>query len=158
VSFNKSNAQEPSYREPTGTNNWYVELGGAAFVYSLNYEKVLYKKNSFGWTGRVGFAVGYKSGYFLNQVWIDGGAVYAPFSSSVLLGSRKRKEKIELGLGFTLVAQNGSQETVPTAVIGIKVIETNKICFRIGYTPFIRDGDYYNWFGVSIGRNFSIGK
>jgi hypothetical protein len=36
------------------------------------------------------------------------------------------------------------------------VIETNKVCFRMSYTPFIRDGKYESWFGVSIGRNFSM--
>lgn len=151
-------AQEPNYREPTGTNNWYIELGGAAFAYSLNYEKILYRKNKIGWTGRVGFAVGYKDGYILNQFLMDAGAVYAPFSTSFLLGSRDRKERLELGLGFTLIAHNGQQETVPTGVLGIKVIETNKVCFRVGYTPYLRNGVYYNWFGVSIGRNFSMGK
>ena len=76
---------------------------------------------------------------------------------SFLLGSRERKEKIELGIGFTLINKSvNEREIVPTAVIGFRVIETNKVCFRMSYTPFIRDGKYESWFGVSIGRNFSM--
>jgi hypothetical protein len=81
----------------------------------------------------------------------------APFHTSVLYGPYK--EKLELGLGFTLVGQGTtSQEVVPTALFGFRVVETNKVCFRVNYAPFIREGKYYDWFGVSIGRNFSAGK
>ncbi|TAE88800.1 MAG: hypothetical protein EAY81_02725 [Bacteroidetes bacterium] len=150
-------AQEKAYREPTGTNNWYVELGGAALLYSLNYEKILYKSTNLGFVGRVGVAYGFSDGWFLNTVKLDNGAVYAPFTTSLLLGNRERKEKLELGFGFTLINTGiTSREIIPTAVLGFRVIETNKVCFRISYTPFIRNNDYQGWFGVSIGRNFSV--
>ena len=150
-------AQEKPYREPDGLNNWYVELGGAAFLYSLNYEKILYKSTSLGWVGRVGVAYSFTDGRLLNKIDMDKGAVLSPFTTSVLLGSRERKEKIELGIGFTLINISANErEIVPTAAIGFRVIETNKVCFRMSYTPFIRDGKYESWFGVSIGRNFSV--
>lgn len=150
-------AQEKPYREPTGLNNWYVELGGAAFLYSLNYEKILYRSTKLGWVGRVGVAYSFTDGWLLNKIEMDKGAVLAPFTTSVLLGSRERKEKIELGVGFTLVNKSATErEVVPTAAIGFRVIETNKVCFRMTYTPIIRGGKYENWFGVSIGRNFSV--
>lgn len=150
-------AQEKPYREPDGLNNWYVELGGAAFLYSLNYEKILYKSTSLGWVGRVGVAYSFSDGRLLNKIDMDKGAVLAPFTTSFLLGNRERKEKIELGIGFTLINKSvNEREIVPTAVIGFRVIETNKVCFRMSYTPFIRDGKYESWFGVSIGRNFSM--
>jgi hypothetical protein len=150
-------AQEKPYREPDGLNNWYVELGGAAFLYSLNYEKILYKSTSLGWVGRVGVAYSFSDGRLLNKIDMDKEAVLAPFTTSFLLGSRERKEKIELGIGFTLINKSvNEREIVPTAVVGFRVIETNKVCFRMSYTPFIRDGKYESWFGVSIGRNFSM--
>jgi hypothetical protein len=125
--------------------------------YSGNYEKVLIKTERWGWVGRVG--LGYNPGdyTFLNKIELDGGTFLAPFHTSVLYGPNK--EKIELGVGFTMVAQSISdREIVPTAVLGFRVVETNKICFRVNYAPFIRDGQYTDWFGVSIGRNFSTGK
>lgn len=150
-------AQEKAYREPTGTNNWYIELGGNALLYSLNYEKYLYKSTASSIVGRVGFAYGFADGYFLNVVELHKGAVYAPFNAAFLLGSRERKEKIEIGAGFTLVNKSATErEIIPTATIGFRVIETNKVCFRIGYVPIIRNGVYYNWVGVSFGRNFSL--
>lgn len=145
--------------EPKGLSNWYVELGGAAFVYSLNYEQVLYRSTMLGWVGRIGASYSFTDGWFLNKVELDKGAVLAPFTTSILLGSRERKEKLEIGAGVTLINKDANnREIVPTAVLGFRVIETNKVCFRVSYTPFIRDGEYESWFGVSIGRNFSIGK
>jgi hypothetical protein len=153
------NAQEKPYREPDGLSNWYVELGGAAGLYSLNFEQTLYRKNKFGWVGRIGFSYDFSTGYFLRKLEMQEGAVRAPFHTAILLGDKLRKEKIELGLGVTLISNpSGTTEYIPTAAIGFRVIETNKVCFRVLYTPFIRDLKYENWFGVSIGRNFAIGK
>jgi hypothetical protein len=152
-------AQERTYVEPKGLSNWYIELGGAAFVYSLNYEQVLYRSAMVGWVGRIGASYSFADGWFLNKVYLDKGAVMAPFTTSVLIGSRERKEKLEVGAGVTLINKDvNNREIVPTAVFGFRVVETNKVCFRVSYTPFIRDGKYESWFGVSIGRNFSIGR
>jgi hypothetical protein len=154
-SFTTSGQGEKPYREPDGLNNWYVELGGAALFYSLNYEKILVRENGVGWVGRVGagyFPVSYR---FLNRVYLDQNTFMAPFTTSVLLG--KRKEKIEVGAGFTLLSRNfNEREFVPSGVLGFRVLEMNNVCFRISYTPFIRGGTYNHWMGVSIGRNFNF--
>jgi hypothetical protein len=158
VLFIQTKAQEKPYREPTGLNNWYIELGGSGFFYSGNYEKVLVKSSHWGWVGRVG--VGYNPGNYtmLNKVYLDGGTMMAPFHTSVLFGPNK--EKLEAGIGFTMLAKGftGDREVVPTAVFGFRVVEINKVCFRATWTPFIRNGEFVSWFGVSIGRNFSTGK
>ncbi len=147
--------EEKPYVEPNGLNNWYVELGGAAMFYSLNYEKVLYKGEKTGFVGRVGVGYNPFDYKFLNKVYLDANTVMAPFTASFLYGGGK--EKLEIGGGFTLLAKSvAEREIVPTAVFGFRVIETNKVCFRISYTPFIRDGNYVSWFGVSLGRNFSF--
>jgi hypothetical protein len=156
--FIRANAQEKPYKEPTGLNNWYIELGGSGLFYSGNYEKVLLKSDRWGWVGRVG--LGYTPGDYtmLNKVSLDGGTAMAPFHTAVLFGPNK--EKLEAGVGFTMLAKgfSGNREVVPTAVLGFRVVEINKVCFRVNWTPFIRNGEFVSWFGVSIGRNFSTGK
>jgi len=146
---------EKPYVEPDGLNNWYIELGGASMFYSLNYEKVLYKGERTGVVGRVGIGYNPFDYTFLNKVYLDRNTTMAPFTGSFLYG--RGKEKFEFGAGFTLLAKNiTDREIVPTAILGFRVIEMNKVCFRISYTPFIRDGNYVSWFGVSLGRNFSF--
>ena len=157
VLFIQVHAQEKPYKEPTGLNNWYLELGGSALFYSVNYEKILIKTERWGWVGRVG--LGYNPGNYtlLNKITLDGGTLMAPFHSSVLYGPNK--EKLELGVGFTLLAKGTTErEIVPTAVFGFRVVETNKACFRATWTPFIRNGEFVSWVGFSLGRNFSTGK
>ncbi|MCU0423528.1 MAG: hypothetical protein MUC81_12025 [Bacteroidia bacterium] len=150
-------AQEKPYREPTGLNNWYVELGGAALLYSINYERILYKSSSLGWTGRLGMSYGFAAGRFLNSIDLNRNSVISPFTTSLLLGSSDRKEKLEIGGGFTLITKSPTeQEIAYSGILGFRVIETNKVCFRISYTPIIREGKFQNWFGVSIGKNFAL--
>jgi hypothetical protein len=149
--------QEKEGPAPTGLNNWYIEIAGSGLFYSANYEKVLVKTERWGWVGSVG--LGYNPGLYtmLNKVTLDAGTFMAPFHTAALYGPNK--EKIEMGLGFTMLAKDfSSSEIVPTGVIGFRVVETNKVCFRAVYTPFIRDGKFESWFGVSLGRNFSTGK
>jgi hypothetical protein len=146
---------EKPYVEPNGLNNWYVELGGAAMFYSLNYEKVLTKAERTAWVGRVGIGYNPLDYTFLNKVYLDRNTAMAPFTSSFLFG--RGKEKFEVGAGFTMLAKDiNNREVVPTGILGFRVIETNKVCFRISYTPFIRDGKYVDWWGVSLGRNFNF--
>lgn len=155
--FSASAQNEEDYKKPSGLNNWYLELGGSALFYSLNYEKILIKDDRWGWIGRIGLGYNPKENTFLNKVTLADNTIMAPFHSSVLYGPNK--EKLELGFGFTLLAQGvDSREIVPTAVLGFRVIETNKVCFRAAWTPFIRNGEFVSWFGVSLGRNFSLGK
>lgn len=148
-------AVEKPYREPQGLNNWYVELAGSGLFYSLNYEKVLTKSTQWGWVGRVGLGYNPADYTLLNKVTLEKNTFMFPFTSSVLYG--ERKEKLEFGLGFTLLATGiNNREVVPTGVFGFRVVETNKVCFRVTYTPMIRDGQYISWFGVSLGKNFDF--
>lgn len=154
----KVDAQEKEDSRPaTGLNNWYIEIGGSGLFYSGNYEKVLIRTERWGWVGSVG--LGYNPNVYtmLNKVTLEGGTFMAPFHSAALYGPNK--EKVEMGLGFTILAKSATEsEVVPSAVLGFRVVETNKVCFRVTYTPFIRNGEFVSWFGVSLGRNFSTGK
>ncbi|MFA6260747.1 MAG: hypothetical protein WC760_04720 [Bacteroidia bacterium] len=151
-------AQERPYQEPTGLNNWYVEAAGAGYLYSLNYEKILYRSTKWGWVGRVGIGYTPMDIAMLNILFLDAKTFMIPFTTSMLYGSRERKEKLEFGGGFTLLAKGiDDRETAYTGVIGFRVIETNKVCFRASYTPIITaNGTWFNWFGVSLGMNFSL--
>lgn len=146
--------QDKPYREPKGTNNWFVELGGSGLFYSFNYEKFLATNNNIGWIGRIGAAYNPVDYLLLNKVDLKGGTVLVPFTTSIIWG--ERKERLELGGGFTLAAQGISErETIYTAIFGFRIIEMNKVYFRVSYTPLIRNSTYIHWFGVSLGRNFS---
>lgn len=151
-------AQEKPYREPTGLNNWYVEIGGAGYFYSLNYEKILYRSEHWGWTGRVGIGYNPSDIEVLQTLYLDGKTFMIPFTTAALYGSSERKEKLEFGGGFTLLAKGANEREVAyTAVLGFRVIETNRVCFRACYTPIITpQGEFINWAGVSLGMNFGL--
>jgi hypothetical protein len=143
------------YVEPTGTSNWFLELGGAALLWSANYEKYLYRNynRSVTWTGRIGFGYCPIEYRLLNSVYLDKNSVAMPFTTSIVLG--KGKEKLEFGAGYTLATKNFiEREVFPTIIAGFRVIDNNKVLLKIAYTPHFRDEKLVNWMGVSLGRNF----
>ncbi len=147
-------------------NNWYVELGGSAILYSVNYEKYLYRNQgeNITWLGRIG--AGFNPIDFpdyhmlLNKVVLNKNSFTFPFTSTILIGSGK--EKLEVGGGFTLLTRHffnrdiAEREVIPNIVLGFRVMESNSVCFRISYIPLIRNGDVIHWMGVSIGKNFNF--
>ena len=85
--------------------------------------------------------------------YLEKNSVAMPFTTSLVLG--KRKEKLEIGAGYTLATKNFlEREVFPTAALGFRVIDNNGTLLRIVYTPHYRDDKVINWFGVSLGRNF----
>jgi len=154
---NVAQAQEPNYNAPSGLNNWFVELGGPAQFYSLNYEKFLYRtyNERYTWTAHVGFGYSPFNFDILNTVFIPRNTFMAPFSTTILQGAGK--EKLEFGGGFTLFTKDfANNEIVPHAIIGLRVMESNKVCFRLNYVPFLQAGSITHWVGISLGRNFSF--
>ena len=153
-------AQDEKYIAPNGLNNWYVELGGSALFYSFNYEKYLYKNASddIAWVGRVG--AGFNPIDFpdfhklLNKVVLSNNSFMFPFTSSVIIGGGENR--LELGAGFTMITKDFSKlETIPNIVLGLRVMETNRVCFRVSYIPLIQNGEVIHWLGVSLGKNYS---
>ncbi len=148
---------EEAYVAPQGLNNWYVELGGSALFYSLNYEKYLYRTYSdkYTYTARIGGAYTPFNNDILARVYIEKGTFMVPFSMSVLKGTNK--EKLEIGAGFTLETKDFSKRQIlPHAIIGLRVMETNRVCFRLSYAPIYRDNGVIHWIGIAIGKNFSF--
>jgi hypothetical protein len=158
--FNKSTYAQyddevQAYKEPLGKNNWFIELGGAALLWSANYEKYLSQNRtkSVTWIGRIGFGFNPLEFRLLNSVYLERNSIAMPFTSSLVLG--KGKEKLEIGAGYTLATKNFlERETFPTLVAGFRVVDTNGTLLRIAYTPHYRNSEFINWFGVSLGRNF----
>ena len=148
--------EEPEkYKAPQGLTNIYLELGGAGLFYSLNYEKYLVRSRSgkLAWTGRVGAGFNPIDYRLLNKVYLEQNSFMFPFSTSMLYG--RAKEQLELGGGFTMLTRNFTRnEVFMILAAGVRVMESNKVCFRFTYTPHIRMGAWIDWFGVSLGRNF----
>ncbi|MDP1727015.1 MAG: hypothetical protein Q8M15_09550 [Bacteroidota bacterium] len=152
-----ASAQNENYDPPQGLNNWYVELGGSALFYSINYEKYLYRNRyeNLTWVARVGTGFNPIDYKFLNKVFLDRNSFMFPFTSSVLIGSGK--EKLELGTGFTMLTKNfKDRELVPNLILGLRVMESNSVCFRLSYIPLLRNETLIHWVGVSIGKNFNF--
>jgi hypothetical protein len=151
ILLNSNLAFAQDERSATGTNNWFVELGGSGLFYSLNYEKYLFKnrQENLTLTARVGAAFNPIDYTFLNTLYLEKNTFMVPFTSSLLIGEQKDK------LGFTMLTKDfREQEIVPTLVLGLRVIESNRICFRISYVPVFRKEEYLHWLGVSLGMNF----
>ena len=154
---NTVQAQETDYRAPQGTNNWFIELGGPALFYSLNYEKYLYRSydEQYTWAAHVGLGYNPINCDILNTVYLERNLLMAPFSTSLLKGSGK--EKLEIGAGFTLFSKEVNRnEVLPHALIGFRVMESNRVCFRVNYMPFWQNGAVTHWLGISLGQNFSF--
>jgi len=150
-------AQEDNYRSPDGLNNVFIEIGGAAIKYSVSFEKYLFKndRENFTLTGRVGYGYQHNARWILNRVYMGDRTSMFPFTAQALLGSDKNK--LEVGAGFTMLTSDfANREIVPTGVLGLRVMESNGVCFRITYSPLLKEGEFISWFGVSLGYNFSF--
>jgi hypothetical protein len=144
-------------------HNVYLEVGGNASRYSLNYERTLaeHHRLRFGlaiWTGGETQA-------------ITETELMLPIMYNVLVGSGPHY--LELGAGVLAGAINRDESGEPingtylstTGTIGYRhQLPSLEWIFRIGYTPIIGYGDaetayprrgYTSRFGISIGRAFN---
>jgi len=155
--FLGANSSVKAQEEPIaqGTHNFYVELGGSGIFYSLNYEKYLFKnkQENLTWTARIGAAYNPIDYKLLNSAFLDKQTFMLPFTSSLLIGPSK--DKLEIGTGFTMLTKNFSeQEIVPQLILGLRVIDVNRVCLRLNYIPLFRGAETIHWIGVSLGKNF----
>lgn len=148
-------AQDEFDRPDLRSNNWYVELGGTALFYSVNYEKFLFrtKQEQLIWSARIGFGYNPIEYRFMNALSLDKNTFMVPFSSSILIGPGK--DKLELGAGFSMLTKDLSdREIAPSLIAGIRVIEVNRVTFRVNYIPVFRNEQFLHWIGVSLGLNY----
>lgn len=121
--------------------SFFVELGGNALYYSINYDRRFAKKYSF----RGGVSVVPHS--FSTTVSV-------PVMVNYLAGRDKNFFEIGLGVSLMINLSEGS-EVVPTATIGYRYQPVDKrFLFRAGFTPFFQSiyyAPFLPWLGVSFG-------
>ncbi|MBL4586103.1 MAG: hypothetical protein JKX84_03470 [Flavobacteriales bacterium] len=165
-------AQRLAVGADKGTNDHvlYLEFGGAAYFYSVNYERLLFHKNKYTLFGRLGFE------------YIPFGSadrmIHFPIGANFTIG--ERKHRLELGLaalfrmnfdpgvgfgeGFYLTNPPTRIFIAPSAGwrFHVKPNEWGETFFlRVTFTPIIgldvfQDKPYFlPHFGVSVGRTWN---
>jgi hypothetical protein len=154
---------QPAENGPrTARNGLYVELGGAAAIYSVNYERFVEDdvalRIGFGYVGIS--ATGGSSTASVSMVTIPVTASY--------LGLRSGSHALELGGGAVYVRFSGSvtdssspgafgtaSGAVGTAIVGYRYAPVNGgFDFRAAYTPMFSSHRFDSWGGVSFGMLF----
>ncbi len=156
--------------ERTAMNSVYLELGGNAAWYSLNYERFMMDDAAV----RVGlmfmtFSVSASSG--TSTATGSGSWLAAPLTVSYL-GIGSPNHKLELGAGavmmyfsasgassFNAVANANGFIVAPTAIVGYRYVPVDGgFNFKAGFTPlFISAGGkstFLPWGGISVGYGF----
>ena len=163
-------AQDIVDKKNNDKNLVFLEVGGRASLYSINYERIVHQ---FG-TNRISIKGGF--GYFPRitkksnengnrSLSVNYGVLYFPFGVSWIKEiSHNYKHFIEIGLNETLeidpsydisgFQKNSTTEWVTIPSIGYRYQNTSKLFCSIAYTPHIRNGGMEVWFGVSIGKSF----
>lgn len=170
ISFLNLNAQDDyalkpprDYDKKPARNSGYIELGGNAGFYSLNFERIYYYKEKIKISGRFGFSP-QMHGYYFEQV-------YVLENNFIFL---KNPHHVEIGVGETL--QRRYNEKCNTqdeyfwenlwwslARIGYRYQKQDDGFFlKIGITPITLQKNacefnptYFQlWAGISIGMSF----
>ena len=139
---------------PTARNAYYLEVGGNALVYSINYDRVFTDRMS----GRVGVM-------FFGAADEEGsaGVLAAPVMANYLFG--EGSGRFEAGAGILLVSGGienveGYEDedfsgTVGTATLGYRFQRPGGgFVFRAGLTPVFNLNGVGPWFGLSFGYAF----
>jgi hypothetical protein len=147
----KAQGVEREGKTSANASQIYLEAGGSAILYSINYDGRFGKfENGFGFRIGIGGA-GYRSD----------GYVAIPAQVNYLIGSKG--QYLELGAGVTYVSvsnlffdsdNNDEANTVAgSAVLGFRKQPFGKkgLTWRIAFTPFIGFGGLQPFFGASIG-------
>jgi hypothetical protein len=138
----------------TARNAFYLELGGNAILYSLNYDRLFTDRVS----GRVGVM-------FFGAADKDSsaGVVATPIMASYLWG--EGNSRFETGAGLLLVSggidnvegyeDEGFGGAAGTATLGYRYQRpAGGFVFRAGVTPVFSLDGIAPWFGISFGYSF----
>lgn len=150
-------AQSNPLRDFHSRNSFFVEGGGKAVYYSLNYERRYLISESHKIGAQVGVAPAI-------------GQILFPISVNSITGATAHQ--LETGLGLTLVSESkvvtgrynyhglGEMNTIGTAHLGYRYQPPlGGLLIRVGYTPLFAitadapfDGPrFVHWFGISLG-------
>jgi len=143
-------------QERTARNGLYVELGGNAGIWSLNYERFV--------TDDVSLRVG--GGYTRVSDFLGTSVSLATFPlTASWLGVRSGSHALELGAGVVFASASVSSTSagvrafgsgvVGTAILGYRLAPlTGGFNLRVAFTPLFGNGGFYAWGGVALGAVF----
>lgn len=151
------------YSKKPAKNAGFIELGGNAGLYSLNFDRIYYYKDKFKVSARVGFAP-YFNGYYIEQEYV--------LENNFILFTNPHH--LELGLGATLQRRHNERPGQIDNYFWENIIfgvarcgyryqkQDDGFFFRAGLTPVIMSDDaegfhsnYFQfWAGVSFGISF----
>lgn len=147
-------AQAPTPTTPTARNAFYLELGGNALLYSINYDRLFTDRIS----GRVGVMF-----FGAADGESSAGVVGTPIMANYLFG--EGNSRFEAGAGVLLVSGGidnveGYEDedfsgSVGTATLGYRYQRPDGgFVFRAGLTPIFSLDGIAPWFGISFGYAF----
>ena len=136
------------------SNTFFVELGGNALAYSLNYERFF--------TPKLGVRVG---GMYLQADDDAGDQVNVglfPLMATYLLGPGNGHFEIGGGVGLATagvedidIGDDRASTVYGTATFGYRYQKPEGgVMFRAGFTPIVASGNIIPWVGVSVGYAF----
>lgn len=152
-----------NYETDPAKNAFFIELGGNAGFFSLNYERLYYYKEKFKMGARIGFAPNF-NGIYIEQVYL--------IENNLILF--KNPHHLELGIGVTVQRRYNERpneidnyfwENILFSVMrcGYRYQKQDDGFFlRAGLTPAIMSNDalgfhsnYFQfWAGISVGMSF----
>ena len=135
-------------------NTIFVELGGNAAIYSINYERFFEES----WGIRVG----------IGALWDSENTVaLVPLLFNKYWGNQNSPHKFETGLGATFGHHherdrywghnyhNIHQGVMGTATLGYRYLPKEKgMTFKFAFTPFFDQDTFIPWVGISLGYAF----
>ncbi len=143
-------------QERTARNGLYVELGGSAAIWSVNYERFVSDDVSL----RIG--AGYTS--VTDSLGTSVSLTTFPLTAS-FLGVRSGSHALELGAGVVFASASISSNsaglkafgsgTIGTAIVGYRLAPpAGGFNLRIAYTPLFSGSGYFSWVGLAVGGLF----
>jgi hypothetical protein len=148
-------AQDTAAGPRVANNTFFVELGGNAVAYSLNYERFF--------TPKIGIRIG---GMYLqadDDAGTQVGVGLFPVMATYLLGAGNSHFETGAGIGFATAGVSdsdiggdwGDSAVYGTATFGYRYQKPEGgVMFRAGFTPVFADGTLLPWVGVSVGYAF----
>lgn len=158
INFNLKTYSQ-SKPDKISTNVVFIEIAGLGGYGSLNYEKLLARKNKFRYTARIGLST-YRIRDFTNKFNPD---IILPITANALFGNN---HKIEIGVGktYTNIVRANSFDFKPNRSSEFTTIfsfgyryqkNTPGLLYRCAYTPILSFNNVLrHWLGVSLGYSF----
>ncbi|HEX2202866.1 MAG TPA: hypothetical protein VHG91_06200 [Longimicrobium sp.] len=136
-------------------NAIYVELGGNALLFSVNYDRRIGD-----WAGRVG--VQFLGAGYDDEGDDDTSVLVVPVTVSYLAGRGNGRAEIGLGVGisrgnldFGSLGEADIDGVYGTGILGYRYQRPEGgLLVRAGFTPVLIDEEFWPWFGFSVGFGF----